>query len=76
MARAAEALPEGAPLLLVVEQDIAKALGNAVAAQAGGTRGVVALDSIHVEQNDYIDMGRPLMDGLVVPVVVKTLIFG
>lgn len=76
LARAAEALPEGAPLLLVVEQDIAKALGNAVAAQAGGTRGMVALDSIHVEQNDYIDMGRPLMDGLVVPVVVKTLIFG
>ena len=42
---------------------------------AGG-RPVVSLDSIHVEQNDYIDMGRPLMDGLVVPVVVKTLIFG
>ena len=39
-------------------------------------RPVVALDSIHVEQNDYMDLGRPLMDGLVVPVVVKTLIFG
>ena len=76
LARAADALPEGAPLLLVVEQDIAKALGNVIAAELGNARAVVSLDSIHVEQNDYIDLGRPLMDGLVVPVVVKTLIFG
>ena len=76
LAQASAALPEGVPFLLVVEQDIAKALGNAVAAELGGTRKVVSLDSIHVEQNDYIDLGRPLMDGLVVPVVVKTLIFG
>ncbi len=59
----------------MVESDIAKALGQAVAARLEG-RPVVALDSIHVEQNDYMDLGRPLMDGLVVPVVVKTLIFG
>lgn len=72
---AEQTLPPDAPLLLVVECDMAKALGQAVCALAG-TRPVVALDSIIVEQNDYIDMGRPLMDGLVVPVVVKTLIFG
>ena len=76
LAQGAGVLPEGAPLLLIVEQDIAKALGNVVSALLGGSRRVVALDSIHVEQNDYIDLGRPLMDGLVVPVVVKTLIFG
>ena len=74
-AQAAKELPPEAPLLLVVESDIAKALGQAVAARLEG-RPVVALDSIHVEQNDYMDLGRPLMDGLVVPVVVKTLIFG
>lgn len=72
---AEQTLPPDSPLLLVVECDMAKALGQAVCTLAGG-RAVVALDSIMVEQNDYIDMGRPLMDGLVVPVVVKTLIFG
>lgn len=76
LAEASRPLPPGAPLLLVVESDIAKALGQAVAGRLDGSRPVVALDSIHVEQNDYIDMGKPLMDGLVVPVVVKTLIFG
>jgi ethanolamine utilization protein EutA len=39
-------------------------------------RQVVSIDSIKVEDGEYLDMGRPLMDGMVIPVVVKTLIFG
>lgn len=72
---AGQTLPQETPLLLLVECDMAKALGQAVRTLAGN-RPVAALDSVLVEQNDYIDIGRPLMDGLVVPVVVKTLIFG
>lgn len=64
------------PLLILVECDMAKALGQAVYHAGNGRRDVVALDSIHVEENDYVDMGRPLMGGLVIPVVVKTLVFG
>lgn len=71
-----EALPRGEPILIVVEHDMAKALGQAVEALTGSRRAVAAIDSIKVEQNDYVDMGRPLMDGMVIPVVVKTLIFG
>ena len=25
---------------------------------------------------EYVDMGKPMMNGMVIPVVVKTLIFG
>ena len=39
-------------------------------------RDVICIDSVQVEQNDFVDMGKPLVDGLVIPVVVKTLIFG
>ena len=39
-------------------------------------RQVVAIDSIHVEDGEYVDMGKPMMNGMVIPVVVKTLIFG
>lgn len=76
-AQAAEAVFEaGTPLLIIVECDMAKALGQAVYHAGRGARDVVALDSIRAEDNDYVDMGRPLMGGLVIPVVVKTLVFG
>ncbi len=64
------------PLLIIVECDMAKALGQAVYHAGKGKRDVIALDSIRAGENDYVDMGKPLMGGLVVPVVVKTLVFG
>ncbi len=73
---AQKVLPKDAPLFLAVESDMAKALGQTVYAAMGRRRPVVAIDAVHIEQNDYVDLGRPLMDGLVIPVVVKTLIFG
>ena len=39
-------------------------------------RDVICIDSVQVDQNDFVDMGKPLVAGLVIPVVVKTLIFG
>jgi len=68
------AMPPDAPVLLIVERDIAKALGFTL--RAATAKPVLAIDSIRVDQNDYVDLGRPLMDGMVIPVVVKTLIFG
>lgn len=64
------------PIIVLLENDIAKALGMAMKAAAGDRRKVAAIDGVKVEENDYVDIGRPLMDGLVVPVIVKTLIFG
>lgn len=68
--------PPGEPILLVIENDIAKAMGQLIRRQPGMDRQVVAIDSIHVEDGEYMDMGKPLMQGMVIPVVVKTLIFG
>ena len=68
-------LPPGAPALIVIENDIAKAMGQQLIRLFGGSRQVVSIDSIMVDDGDYVDMGRPLMDGMVIPVVVKTLVF-
>lgn len=70
------ALPPDAPVLVVLEQDIAKALGGLLRTALRGRRKVACIDSVKVEQGDYVDMGRPVLDGLVVPVIVKTLLFG
>ena len=68
--------PLGEPILLVIESDIAKAMGQMIRQQPDLKRQVVAIDSIHVEDGEYVDMGKPMMNGMVIPVVVKTLIFG
>ena len=68
--------PPGEPILLVIESDIAKAMGQMIRQQLDLKRQVVAIDSIHVEDGEYVDMGKPMMNGMVIPVVVKTLIFG
>lgn len=68
--------PPGEPILLVIESDIAKAMGQMIRQQPDLKRQVVAIDSIHVEDGEYVDMGKLMMNGMVIPVVVKTLIFG
>lgn len=69
-------LKEKMPALVVLEQDMAKALGLFLEVELECGRRLVCLDGIKVEQGDYIDMGKSVMGGLVIPVVVKTLLFG
>ncbi len=73
--QASECLPAGQPLLVLTEQDFAKVLGQALRRRLK-SRAVICIDGIHAIQGDYLDLGRPLMAGLAIPVVVKTLIFG
>ena len=70
------ALPGEAPLIVILEHDMAKVLGMAMRGVLKGRRKVICIDSIKVEQGDYVDLGRPVLDGLVIPIVVKTLLFG
>lgn len=73
---ASEAVIRGKyPLILVIENDIAKVLGNAVNVLLGRKKDVICIDSVHVQNGDYIDIGEPVAGGHVVPVVTKTLIF-
>ncbi|MDR0616771.1 MAG: ethanolamine ammonia-lyase reactivating factor EutA [Synergistaceae bacterium] len=70
-----EALPCWKQVVVIVEEDMAKALGYALSARLDG-KDIISIDSVSVENGDYIDIGHPLGQGRVVPVVVKTLVFG
>ena len=59
--------------ILVVENDMAKVLGQALAARMDGP--LLCLDGVGVENGDYIDIGAPVAGGAVLPVVIKTLAF-
>jgi ethanolamine utilization protein EutA len=70
------ALPSWRQLVVIVEEDMAKALGHSLAHKLMDAADVISIDGIRVENGDYVDIGSPLGQGRVVPVVVKTLVFG
>ncbi len=69
-----ERLPAGRPLIAIIERDYAQALGQTVKAMAPD-RPLLVIDQVGLAEGDYIDIGTPLMDGRVVPLSVKTLVF-
>lgn len=69
-----QTLPPGRPLIAMIKRDYAQVLGQTVKA-LDPQRSLLVIDQIGLEEGDYIDIGLPLMEGRVVPVSVKTLIF-
>lgn len=72
---AKEAIDSQYPLIVVVESDIGKVLGNAMNVLLDWKKDVICIDGIRTLSGDYIDIGQPLANGHVLPVVIKTLIF-
>ena len=60
----------GRRILLAVEADMAKALGQALALHT--EKPVLCIDRVRLQDGDYLDVGAPV--GPALPVVVKTLV--
>ena len=60
-------------MIIVTENDIAKVLGQTLLSKSKTP--LVCIDGISLGNGDYIDIGNPVADGSVVPVVIKTLVF-
>jgi ethanolamine utilization protein EutA len=61
-------------MAVICHNDMAQALGQAIAIRMGERTRIVCIDQIGVEHGDYMDMGEPIA-GSLVPVVIKTLVF-
>jgi ethanolamine utilization protein EutA len=70
----ASTMPGDRPLIAIIERDYAQALGQTVKG-LDPSRALLVIDQVGLSEGDYIDIGTPLMDGRVVPLSVKTLIF-
>jgi len=75
LTRLAGALSHGfgnGPVLIAVEADMAKALGQAIALGLSPERPVLCVDRVKLEAGSFLDVGKPV--GPALPVVVKTLV--
>ncbi|MED3907092.1 ethanolamine ammonia-lyase reactivating factor EutA [Geobacillus thermodenitrificans] len=66
--------PNHSMIVVVCEDDIAKAFGQLLVLQSKNKVDIIAIDQVTVEQGDYIDIGETINQRMV-PVVVKTLAF-
>ena len=60
------------PILMCIQQDMAKALGQALAVRLPKEAAVLCIDRVRVGEGCYLDIGAPV--GSALPVVVKTLV--
>jgi ethanolamine utilization protein EutA len=71
----ASAAEPGRALFVIVDADVAHALGRILRVELGWSGPLIVVDGIAVGDLDYVDIGRPLGPGLTVPVTVKSLTF-
>lgn len=80
IARLAQGIASGAkewsgPVVVVLHQDRAKALGQALRARLEKGRPLLCLDGLELPEGSYLDVASPVGGGAAIPVVVKTLAF-
>jgi len=63
------------PLILVFTDDIGNSVGNVMRRETELKTNIISIDELGLKEGDYIDIGEPMADKQVVPVVVKTLVF-
>ncbi len=63
----------GHPLLICVEEDMGKALGQSILCRLPPPRRLICMDGLGLKTGAFLDVGSPV--GSALPVVVKTLIF-
>ena len=68
-----EQIRQGNPVLIALEQDMAKALGQSMALRLPGVP-VLCVDRVRLTGESYLDVGSPV--GCALPLVVKTLVLG
>jgi ethanolamine utilization protein EutA len=70
----ADSLPPQQPLVVLLDRDYAQVLGQTIKA-ALPKRPLLVIDQVQLAEGNYLDVGLPLLDGRVVPLSIKTLVF-
>ncbi|MHA2397195.1 MAG: ethanolamine ammonia-lyase reactivating factor EutA [Candidatus Thorarchaeota archaeon] len=63
------------PIFMCFDADIGNSVGNVMKRETGITNELLSIDEIKLREGDFIDIGEPIIEDVVVPVVIKTLVF-
>ncbi|MFX0046376.1 MAG: ethanolamine ammonia-lyase reactivating factor EutA [Candidatus Hermodarchaeota archaeon] len=66
---------DGKPILMCFDSDIGNSVGNVMMRETDIESKILSIDEITLHEGDFVDIGEPIIEGVVVPVVVKTLVF-
>ena len=72
---AAETGAAAAPLILVIDGDIGKVMGNILEYELKVLRPVISVDGVQLDELDFVDIGALIEPAYVVPIVIKSLLF-
>lgn len=64
------------PLIMIFDTDIGNSVGNVLFRETNVKNDILSIDEISLKEGDFIDIGQPIVNNRVFPVVVKSLIFG
>ncbi len=65
----------GKSILMCFDTDIGNSVGNVMKRETGIENEILSIDEISLDEGEFVDIGEPIIEGVVVPVVVKTLVF-
>ena len=73
---AGNAYVKGEELVVLIREDWAKALGQALLRRLGKNAKLLCADGLNVSAGDFVDIGAPVGGANAIPVIIKTLVFG
>ena len=71
----ANTLKAKAPLVLMLDGDIGKTIGEILRRELDVTGDIVSIDGVQLKEFDYVDIGEMIRPTNVVPLVIKSLLF-
>jgi ethanolamine utilization protein EutA len=68
-------LQHTAPLVLLIDGDIAQSVGHVLFDELGWPSPLVSIDGVRLQDLDFVDVGEMVMPAGVIPLVIKSLVF-
>ena len=70
-----ETIKGSQPLILMIDGDIGKTIGNILTRECGVKSDIISVDGVSLKEFDYVDIGEVIQPTNVVPLVIKSLLF-